>query len=59
MDKFSKKWSGLKWILLAWKPLLKVTLCVIITLEIPSDVKKIIFGIVGLVLVANMAVVTT
>ena len=59
MDKFSKRWSGLKWILLVWKPLLKVTLCVIIALEIPSDVKKIIFGNVGLVLVAIMAVVTT
>ena len=43
---------------LGMKPLLKVTFCVIIAWEIPSDVKK-VFVIVGLVLVANMAVVTT
>ena len=48
MDKFSKRWSRLKWILLAWKPLLKVKFCVIIAWEIPSDVKK-VFVIVGLV----------
>ena len=33
-------------------------LCNIIAWEIPSDVKK-VFVIVGLVLVANMAVITT
>ena len=43
---------------LGMKPLLKVTFCVIIDWEIPCDVKK-VFVIVGLVLVANMAVVTT
>ena len=41
MDKFWKWWSGLKCILLAWKPLLKVKFCAIIAWEIPSDVKKI------------------
>ena len=40
MDKFWKRWSGLKCVLLAWKPLLKVTFCVIIAWAIPSDVKK-------------------
>ena len=39
MDKFWKRLSGLKCILLAWKPLLKVIFCVIIAWEIPSDVK--------------------
>ena len=43
---------------LGMKPLLKVTFCVIIAWTIPSGVKK-VFVIVGLVLVANMAVVTT
>ena len=58
MDKFWKRWSGLKCVLLAWKPLLKVTFCVIIAWAIPSDVKK-VFVIVGLVLVTNMTVVKT
>ena len=43
---------------LGMKPLLKVTFFAIIAWEIPSDVKK-VFVIVGLVLVANMAVITT
>ena len=43
---------------LGMKPLLKVTFCVIIARAIPFDVKK-VFVIVGLVLAANMAVVTT
>ena len=43
---------------LGMKPLLKVTFCVIIAWAIPFDFKK-VFVIVGLVLVANMAVVTT
>ena len=43
---------------LGMKPLLKVTFCVIIAWAIPFDAKK-VFVIVGLVLVANMAVVTT
>ena len=41
MDKFWKWWSGLKCMLLAWKPLLKVKFCAIIAWEIPSDVKQI------------------
>ena len=43
---------------LGMKPLLKVTFCVIIAWAIPFDGNK-VFVIVGLVLVANMAVVTT
>ena len=43
---------------LTWKPLLKVKVCAIIAWEIPSDVKK-NFVIVGLVLIAKMAVVAT
>ena len=43
MYKCWKRWSGLKCILLAWKPPLKVAFCVIVVWAIPSDVKKFFF----------------